>query len=108
MISGKLLNVNQVFNAIEREISRLGTRIAVNALKELKKVTPVKTGRAKRNWRLKRGANPSVASTTVEKTTIVSNRTPYIGLLERGRSKQAPRGMMGPAQAGLRRRKYIK
>jgi len=108
MISGKLLNVDRVFNAIERELSRLGTRIATNALQELKKVTPVKTGKAKRNWKLRRGANPSQASQNVDKTTVVSNRTPYIGLLERGRSKQSPRGMIGPAQAALRRRKYIK
>ena len=95
MISGRLLKVDQVFNAIERELSRLGTRIAHNALKELKKVTPVKTGRAKRNWKMRRDSNPSVVSNNVGKTTTVSNRTPYIGLLERGRSKQAPRGMIG-------------
>jgi hypothetical protein len=51
------------------------------------KITPVKTGRARDGW-----------TETHTKTDFkVENKVPYIGYLEQGRSKQAPKGMIGPA-----------
>lgn len=51
------------------------------------KITPEKTGRARDGW-----------SETHTKTDFkIENKVPYIGYLEQGRSKQAPRGMIGPA-----------
>ena len=51
------------------------------------KITPVKTGQARDGW---------TAKTTKTDFTI-ENKVPYIGYLEQGRSKQAPKGMIGPA-----------
>jgi len=66
-------------------------------LEEVKKRTPIKQGRARRGWRVeRRGTN-----------THVVNRTPYIGTLERGRSKQAPRGILKPTLRGLKNRRKL-
>lgn len=45
--------------------------------------TPIDTGRARRGWRVRKGLNKRI-----------ENQVPYIGALERGRSRQAPRGFV--------------
>ena len=90
-------NINQVLSAVSREISQIGTKLAKTLLEEVKKRTPIKQGRARRGWRIERqGTN-----------THVVNRTPYIGTLERGRSKQAPRGILKPTLQGLKNRRKL-
>lgn len=58
--------------------------------------TPIDKGQARRGWRLE----------TSFKTKKIVNRVPYIDLLENGRSKQAPRGIIGPTLREISRRKY--
>lgn len=48
--------------------------------------TPVRTGRARAGW---------TKSVNREQFTV-ENRVPYIGKLEAGASRQAPRGIIGP------------
>lgn len=90
-------NINQVLSAVKKEISQIGTKLTNTLLEEVKRKTPIKQGRARRGWRIeRRGTN-----------THVVNRTPYIGTLERGRSKQAPRGILKPTLQGLKNRRKL-
>lgn len=67
---------------------------------EMRKLTPVQTGRAKRGWRQK---TPRLNG---GKTAIIENRVPYSGVLDTGSSRQAPKGMVEPAvEKVLRRRR---
>jgi nicotinamide mononucleotide adenylyltransferase len=50
------------------------------------KITPVKTGYTKNQWKEK----------VYNKDFEVSNRVPWIERLEAGASRQAPRGIIGP------------
>lgn len=45
--------------------------------------TPKDTGRARQGWKVRKGFNKQI-----------ENTVPYIGALERGRSRQAPRGFV--------------
>ena len=71
--------------------------VAVNsALKDLTdtsaKKTPVDTGRARRGWRKVADFKFNGSS-----QTVIRNDVPYIGVLDKGSSKQAPEGIVGPA-----------
>lgn len=59
-----------------------------------KKHTPIKSGRARRNW------NKSTSSQGFR----VENNVPYIGRLEEGYSKQAPNGIIGPTLRDIQRK----
>lgn len=97
MFKTRVLNIDTVLSAVKKNISQVGTNLANTLLVEAKKITPIKRGRARRGWRVeRRGTN-----------THVVNRTPYIGQLERGRSKQAPRGILKPTLTGLKNRRKI-
>jgi len=105
-----LLKINVIGNLgpklkrLEQKQSRL---LANDIFRSVKDLTPVDTGRAKRNWRLlKRRFG-----------YIINNTVPYIGVLDAGRglragqmrgSKQAPRGMTKPTFERLRARNKIK
>lgn len=58
------------------------------------KITPVKTGFTRDQWTL----NYS------KRDFEVANRVPWIGKLEAGASRQAPRGMIGPALSQVKRK----
>ena len=73
----------------------------------VKNKTPVKTGKAKRGWFMRRKRNGK----------IIQNNTPYIAVLDEGRSfragqtrgsKQAPQGMTNPTLQNLKARNKIK
>ena len=85
--------------------------IGLKVLRGVVLKTPVDTGRARANWQL----SINIPKTDVKKTTnntavadgnntlrtiklgediYITNNLPYIGRLERGHSKQAPRGMV--------------
>lgn len=108
MISGRLKNLDAAFNGIDRLISKIGDRIANTLLEEVRKATPIDKGRARRGWRKDKTANPTLSS-SVERQIKIQNRVPYIGLLERGRSKQAPNGIVRQSlSATLRNRRRIR
>lgn len=97
MFKTRVTNINKVLSAIEKEISQIGTKLAKTLLIEAQKNTPIDKGRARRAWKVeRRGTN-----------THVVNRTPYIGSLERGRSKQAPQGILKPTIRGLKNRRKL-
>ena len=64
----------------------LMTRIAEDVKRVAQSFTPIDKGRARGGWKMR----------STSKTRSVTNRVPYIDLLERGRSKQSPREILGP------------
>lgn len=97
MFTAKVSNINAVLSAVKKNISQVGTKLADTILIEARKITPIKKGRARRGWRVERKG----------KNTHIVNRVPYIGQLERGRSKQAPRGILKPTLRGLKNRRKL-
>ena len=89
-----MLNVTIQFNGtkvaadLNRELDQTVRQISQDYFDSVKEKTPVRTGRARRGWRLKKQRELSYS---------VNNRVPYIGRLDEGYSKQAPRGMTRPA-----------
>jgi len=73
-------NVNGVVEAATEGISNA-------VFEDVKKRSPVRSGLFKKSWQ-KSGSKLKYK---------ISNPQPYAGALERGRSKQAPNGMVGPA-----------
>lgn len=79
---------NKVAADLNKEIDQTVRLISQDYFGLVKDKTPVKSGRAKRGWKMKKQKKFSYR---------VSNRVPYIGRLDEGYSKQAPRGMTRPA-----------
>jgi len=76
-------NGNKVAADLNKEIDQTVRLISQDYFGLVKDKTPVKSGRAKRGWKMKKQKKFSYR---------VSNRVPYIGRLDEGYSKQAPRG----------------
>lgn len=76
--------------------------IADDVYSEVKNATPVDTGYAKSRWKKQTGTNSSV----------INNDAPYISELEKGRSKQAPDGIITPVvnkiKSNMNKGKYFK
>jgi len=97
MFKTRVLNLDKVLTSVEQSIRQVNTNLAKTLLIEAKKQTPIRQGRARRGWRIERqGTN-----------TKVVNRVPYIGTLERGRSKQAPRGILRPTVQRIKNRRKL-
>jgi len=96
MLKIEVLGVSSAMNAVRRDVDRIIDKVADTLLEDAKLFTPIDKGNARRGWK-KQKAN--------SKTEII-NRVPYIGALERGHSKQAPRGILTPTvQKTIRRYK---
>lgn len=67
-----------------RTVNRIVREISDDLRDELKRRTPVDTGKAQRGWKQRHRRNRST----------VSNRVKYIQRLEDGHSKQAPQGFV--------------
>lgn len=88
------------------EIEKVVRKIAVEIYKGVTEKTPVDTGRAKANWNIGYGSiNFTITKDTQfriisppkgsgKRPIYITNHLPYIGALENGSSKQAPRGMV--------------
>ena len=97
MFKTRVLNLDKVLALVEQSIKKVNTSLVKTLLVEAKKSTPIRQGRARRGWRVERqGTN-----------TRVVNRVPYIGTLERGRSKQAPRGILRPTVQKMKNRRKL-
>jgi len=97
MFKTRFTNLGTVMTLVEKKIAKVKTEMVDTILLEAKKNTPIKQGRARRAWKIERqGTN-----------TAVVNRTPYIGQLERGRSKQAPKGILRPTVRGIKNRRKL-
>ena len=90
------------FPDLSKKIRQGFDKIADDVSNDLKNATPVDTGYAKSRWKEKKGVN----------STTINNDAPYINELEKGRSKQAPNGMIKPMVEKLKRNlnkgKYFK
>ncbi len=73
---------------LKKSIDQTVRSIAKDFFTEVKRLTPVRSGLAKRSWKLKRKSRSQYA---------VDNPQPYIDRLDTGYSNQAPRGMTRPA-----------
>jgi hypothetical protein len=75
-------------SALSETVEKLADEILVDA----RSYTPIKTGRARNNWR----------KTVTKDNFEVINRVPYIERLEAGASKQAPKGIIGPTLTSVK------
>ena len=73
---------------IKQGLDRAVRLVATDVFKIIKRITPVRSGRAKRGWKLNKKSN---------KRYEVRNNVPYGQRLDAGYSKQAPKGMTRPA-----------
>jgi len=96
MLSFRVTGTRQVMRSLEREKENFMTRVANDILEIAKSKTPIDKGQARRGWRLE---------SSYRQKSIV-NRVPHIEALERGHSKQAPNGILGPTVREITRRSY--
>lgn len=78
-----LRGMDDVKRQLQASVDRLTSLVSDTLKDELVPRTPIDTGRARRGWQQRKSA--------------VENRVPYITALEKGRSKQAPRGFVRQA-----------
>jgi len=81
-------NSNKVIAELSNDVAQMVRQVSQDLFDTLKQKTPVRSGRARRGWRLQRQGKLRYK---------VANRVPYIDRLDEGYSKQAPRGMTRPA-----------
>mgnify|MGYP001303235154 CR=1 FL=1 len=91
-----LTGQQNVMRRLEKEKDAFMTRVAEDIKRVAVSNTPIDKGRARRGWQV----------TKTSKTRKITNRVPYIDLLEQGRSKQAPRGIIRPTVREISRRRY--
>ena len=96
MLSFRVIGTRQVVRSLEREKEALHNQIAQDILEVARSKTPIDKGQARRGWRLEN---------SIREKRIV-NRVPYIDELERGHSKQAPNGILGPTVREIIKRSY--
>ena len=82
----------EIESDINAFVSELNTQLKVG--------TPVKSGRARSGWE-----QQSRVSLTGQSQTVITNNTPYIGVLDTGTSRQAPQGIFDPAVRRANRRR---
>ena len=89
----------QLSNELRSEVKRL----ANDLFTEVKKTTPVDTGRARSGWK----------KTVNDRGFVLTNNVPYVPILDKGRhmtnkgyrgSKQAPNGIVGPSLDTIKRK----
>ena len=81
---------------LEREKDRIISKIADDTIGVARKNTPIDKGTARQGWRLENAG----------KDKRIVNRVSHIDALERGRSKQAPKGILGPTVREISKRRY--
>ena len=88
-----MLTVSVSFNSkkavagIQQGIDQAVRLIATDLFKTIKRLTPVRSGRARNAWRKKDGRF----------RFTIRNKVPYIGRLDDGYSNQSPKGITRPA-----------
>lgn len=103
MLNIRVTGLERAMRGVEREKDRVVGQIAQDTLEVARKNTPIDKGQARRGWKLTR----SVVNSTLSGTDYrISNSVPHIDYLERGRSKQAPRGILGPTVREISQRSY--
>ena len=72
---------------LEKSVDKLVSDISKQTLRTAKANTPIRSGRARRSW-TENSRGPGLFE--------VQNSVPYIEHLEKGSSRQAPRGIIKP------------
>ena len=94
-----MFSLDVVFNGarpgrkLDRAIQETLDAVAAELFKNVKRFTPKRSGQARRSWR-KGGRNNLQVK--------LFNKQPYMGRLNRGYSKQAPKGFVIPAAAATK------
>lgn len=92
MIRISVTGVDDAKKAVDDTIDDVKNELLTTLLAEIKPRTPIDKGRARRGWR--------------RRNDTVENKVPYIERLEKGYSKQAPKGFTKQAiTATLSKRK---
>lgn len=103
MLSIKLIGQGDLGARLSAQLRSEVKRLADTLYTEIRKRTPVDTGKAKAGWTKK------VSGREFE----IANQVPYIGVLDKGRhmtprgvrgSKQAPKGIVGPSLTSIKGR----
>ena len=94
MLRFRVTGTRQAMRSLEREKEAFHTRVANDILEVARSKTPIDQGKARRGWR----------SENRYREISVVNRVPHIEALERGHSKQAPNGILGPTVREISRR----
>lgn len=77
---------------LRREVAGSVTSLAQEIYQEIVRTTPKDKGTARANW-----TKPPKVGDDNYNVVVTTNPLPYIEPLERGHSKQAPRGFIQPA-----------
>jgi HK97 gp10 family phage protein len=93
MITGTF-NAKRLTQALDKQLDQFVAGTANVLFRNIKSNTPVRSGLAKRSWKKSKRGNKKFA---------ITNPQPYVPLLDKGRSKQAPRGFFKPAVAQTQR-----
>jgi len=92
-------NPKVIFNDIENSMGRAIDSLFSEINTDARDITPIRTGRARAGWR--KVSTYRIGDTGV----IIENPVPYIGILDRGSSRQAPKGIMTPVLNKIVRRR---
>lgn len=96
MLSIRVRGTEKVKKSLEREKEAFFTRVAEDIKAVAVRRTPIDKGQARRGWRLENSY----------KVKNIVNRVSHIVPLENGRSKQAPKGILGPTIREISTRRY--
>jgi hypothetical protein len=87
--------LSEIDSFLKQVTQEVKDEILTTLQSEIKRRTPIDTGRARKGWQRRKDS--------------IRNDVPYIGYLEQGHSKQAPRGFTNQAvTATLSKRKLSK
>ena len=92
-------NPKTIFGDIERSLERAIDTLFSDINRDARDITPIRTGRARAGWR--KASKYRIGDSGV----IVENPVSYIGVLDRGSSRQAPQGIVQPVLNNLLRRR---
>ena len=94
MLKIQIPNQSKVNSTIRQDFQRAIETLKTDLVVELRKNTPVATGKARSGWQLN----------DTGKGFEINNPTPYVGYLDKPyvKSKQAPRGIVGPSLTSIK------
>lgn len=92
-------NPDNIFRDIEKSIERAVDALFTDINRSSRDITPIRTGFAKSQWR--KTSKYRLGDSGV----IVENTAPYIAILDKGSSRQAPSGIVTPVLNKLMRRR---
>lgn len=82
-----LIGGDRLLRELQQEIEQFQRSVATTFKSEVVPRTPIDTGRARAGWKQRQ----------LGRQQIIENQVPYIERLERGYSRQAPRGFVKQA-----------